>query len=268
LGAQLLQKPAKLGRLVEALAAALPVPVTVKIRTGWSAAEINAPEIARICEAAGAAAIACHGRSREARYTRAADWELIGQIAAERSIPVVGNGDILTHYEASDRLAQSGCSGLMLARGALIKPWLFREVKTGSTWLPTAVERLGVTWRLLELMREHFRDDDKGRRRILKFLPWHLDFFCRYRPLPRAEFGAVARQHPLLQTRFAPQTDLEPLEFLLRDPRATTHERLAKSLVASADFAVALAEAERLATEIEPPLTDADWEIAPQHVTG
>src|SRR5512143_2886144 len=137
LGASLLRKPARLGRLVAALKSAVAVPVTVKLRTGWSEQKANVSEVARICEENGADAITVHGRSREQRYSRAADWELIGRVAAERRIPVIGNGDVLTPYEAADRMRLSGVRSVMLGRGALIKPWLFREIKTGRCWLPS-----------------------------------------------------------------------------------------------------------------------------------
>jgi tRNA-dihydrouridine synthase 3 len=247
LGASLLKKPGRLARLVAGLRAAVSVPVTVKIRTGWSEAKINVSEVARACEEAGAAAITIHGRSREQRYSQAADWELIGRVAAERTIPVVGNGDILTHFEARTRMEQSGVTSIMLARGALIKPWLFREIREGRSWLPTAHERLGVLWSFVGRLREHFHDDERGRRRMLGFLPWHLGFFCRYRPLPEEEFGEQARQHPLLQTRMAIGTDLSPLEALLRDPRTETHEEFARALVESGTQEEALERALALA---------------------
>jgi tRNA-dihydrouridine synthase 3 len=247
LGASLLQKPARLARLVESLRRAVRVPVTVKLRTGYREGRPNVSEVARACEEAGAAALAIHGRSREQRYNRAADWDLIGRVAAERGIPVVGNGDILTHYEARERRQRSGVASLMLARGALIKPWLFRELREGRSWLPTAEERLGVVWRLVELMRDHFGHDERGQRRILGFLPWHLDFFSRYRPLPEEEFGEAARRHPLIQTRWPLGEGLPPLERLLRDPRAETHERLGRELVDSPSLAEALQRAHALA---------------------
>lgn len=234
LGASLLKKPGRLARLVSGLRAAVSVPVTVKIRTGWSEGKINVSEVARACEEAGAAAITIHGRSREQRYSQAADWDLIGKVAAERTIPVVGNGDILTHFEARERKARSGVTSLMLARGALIKPWLFREIREERSWLPTAEERFGVLWRFVGLLREHFHDDERGRRRMMTFLPWHLGFFSRYRPLPEEEFGRRSLEHPLLQTRMTIGTLLSPLEGLLRDPRPETHEDFARVLIEAA----------------------------------
>ena len=145
----------------------------------------------------------------------------------------------------------------MLARGALIKPWLFREVREGRTWLPTPEERLAVVWRLVELMRDHFGHDERGRRRILGFLPWHLDFFSRYRPLPEEEFLEASRRHPLLQTRLPLGEALAPLERLLRDPRAETHERLALALVDSGSREQALERALQLADALPPLDTSA-----------
>jgi len=138
LGASLLRKPSKVGRLVEAMKKAVGVPVTVKLRSGWKEGKENVSEVARVCEESGADAITLHGRTREQRYNRAADWDLIGRVAAERGIPVIGNGDILTPYEARERMARSGVRSVMLARGALIKPWIFRELREGRVWDPTA----------------------------------------------------------------------------------------------------------------------------------
>jgi tRNA-dihydrouridine synthase 3 len=270
LGASLLRKPGRLARLVGALRAAVAIPVTVKLRTGWAAGRENLSELARACEQAGAQALIVHGRTREQRYSHAADWDLIGRVAAERGIPVVGNGDILTHYEAHERWSRSGVASIMLARGALIKPWLFREVRDRRSWLPTAEERLGVYWRFVELLRDHFGVDERGRRRILGFLPWHLDFLARYRPLPEQEYLAASRQHPLLQTRLLQGEDLPPLESLLRDGRAATHLSLAEALLDSASLDEALARAVALAEAPRPPGDGADASVqdTPAEVAG
>jgi tRNA-dihydrouridine synthase 3 len=120
----------------------------------------------------------------------------------------------------------------MVARGALIKPWLFREIKTGTTWLLTPEERFSVLWRFVELLREHFGTDDHGRTRAMRFLPWHLDFLCRYVPAPEEQYGQAAREHPLLQSRLQPPPPSSPLERLLGDTRADAHQRLAEELLA------------------------------------
>jgi len=251
LGASLLRKPARVGRLVGALRAAIGVPVTVKIRTGWSEESPKAPELARVCEEAGASAIILHARARNQRYSRAADWDLIGRVAAERGIPVVGNGDILTHFEARERKRQAGIGSVMLARGALIKPWLFREVKEDRGHFPSCQERLDVIYRLVELLREHFGQDERGLRRSRRFLAWHLDFFSRYRPLPEEEYAEQARQHPLLQTRLPAGQDDSPLGRLLDDPRSDVHDRLSEALLGAEDREDCRRRAAALAAELE-----------------
>ena len=263
MGATLLQRSAAFARLVETLVAGLEVPVTVKIRSGWNQRTINASEIARLLEQAGAAAVTLHPRTREQRYTKAADWQLVSQLASERSIPVIGNGDILTWHEAEDRKRESGCASVMVARGALIKPWLFREIRERRTWLPTASERVGVYRQLVSHMKEHFGADDRGRKRAMFFLPWHVSFFCRYRPMPDEEFVERARAHPLLQTRFDGDPDPSPLETVLRDPREPVHERIAETLWDSADDGDAEARLVDLAADF-PAVTDCapDVEVA------
>lgn len=227
MGATLLQRPAHLGRLVEAMVKGLPVPVTVKIRLGWSEDDKNASEVARIVEESGAKALTVHGRTREQRYTKAADWTMIAQIVAERSIPVIGNGDILTWYEAEDMQARSNCASVMVGRGALIKPWVFREIAQRQEFEPTAEQRVSIYRQFLRFMKDHFREDEKGKKRAMFFLPWHFGFFCRYRPLPAAAFREQSRVHPLMQTRLSDTEPVGPLEAVLRDPRETTHEKLA-----------------------------------------
>jgi tRNA-dihydrouridine synthase 3 len=267
LGASLLRKPGRLARLVTAMVQAVKVPVTVKIRTGWSEAKQNVSDLARACEEAGASALTIHGRTREQRYSKAADWDTIGRVAAERGIPVVGNGDILTPYEARDRMRQAGVDSVMLARGALIKPWLFREIREGKTWLPTADERFGIVWRFVELLRDHFLDDERGRVRALGFLPWHLNFFCRYRPLPEELFGEQARAHPLLQSRLPRGEAASALDALLTDSRKETHEALARELLESQTRAEAQERALRLQATLSPD-EESELRLASSLVAG
>jgi tRNA-dihydrouridine synthase 3 len=268
LGASLLRKPARLGRLVAAMAKAVEVPVTVKLRLGWREDEANVSQVARVCEENGAAAIAIHGRTREQRYSRAADWEIVGRVAAERSVPVIGNGDILTHYEARERMSRWGVRSVMLARGALIKPWLFREIREGRTLLPSPEERFAMLWRFVELLREHFGTDERGRRRTLRFLPWHLNFFCRYLPLPEESYGEQALQHPLLQSRLQAQAPSSPLERLLGDARSETHQRLAEELLDSPSREQAQERAERLAASLPAGQADCELRLAASEVAG
>lgn len=265
MGATLLQKPQKLARLVEEMVAGIPVPVTVKLRLGWAEDDQNVSEVARVCEEAGAAAIGVHGRTREQRYSRAADWDAIARVAAERSVPVIGNGDLLTWYETHERWQKSGVASVMIGRGALIKPWIFREIEQRQAFEPDARERLAIYLDFAGKLKEHFRDDEKGRERTMRFLPWHLGFFCRYRPLSGDRWQQAAQEHPLIQTRMADdEPDLPVLERLLRDPRKELHERLADLLWRAADLDELVALATDLAAELPPEVGDAG-EVATAH---
>lgn len=268
LGASLLKKPGRLARLVDAMRRAVTVPVTVKLRTGWSEGKENVSNLARVCEEAGASAVVIHARTREQRYSRAADWDVIGRVASERGIPVVGNGDILTHFEARARMVQAGVDSVMLARGALIKPWLFREIREGRSWLPTPEQRLAVVWRFVELLRDHFGEGERGQARMLRFLPWHLNFFCRYRPFPESEFAERAREHPLIQTRLPAETGLPPLESLLRDTRPETHQRLGRELLASRSGEEAVERSLRLQAGLLPETSERDLSLAASQIAG
>ena len=189
-------------------------------------------------------------------------------MAAERAVPVVGNGDILTHYEARDRMARSGVRSVMLARGALIKPWLFREIREGRSWLPTPEERFAVLWRFVELLREHFGDDERGRKRTLRFLPWHLNFFCRYRPFPEEEFSSAVAGAPAAADADPGDPAASPLEALLRDARAETHAAFAGLVVASEGREEALARALELQGSLSPAGDAGDLQVAAAEVAG
>jgi len=188
-GAALLQRPSRVAALVQAMRAAVSVPVTVKLRLGWSSEKPTFLRIARAAEEAGAEAIILHARSRAQRYRRPADWSHVRELSETVSVPVIGNGDILTWRDAERRMIETGCAGVMVGRWALVKPWIFREFAERGDILPTAEERLEVVRRYVELCRAYFGDDDRGRVRIRRFLIFHQDFFRRYRR--GAGLGAV-----------------------------------------------------------------------------
>jgi tRNA-dihydrouridine synthase 3 len=165
-------------------------------------------------------------------------------------------------------MERSGVRSVMIARGALIKPWLFREIKTGTTWLPTPEERFFTLWRFVELLREHFGTDDRGRTRTMRFLPWHLDFFSRYVPAPEERYGEAAREHPLLQSRLQAPPPSSPLEAILGDTRPQTHQLLADELLASASRDEAHERALRLAASLPAGGGGADLRIAANEVAG
>ena len=127
-GAALLKNPEKIYEIVKGIKDAVPVPVTVKIRSGWDAKSINAVEVAKVCEKAGASAICIHPRTRSQRYEGTADWSIIKEVKENVSIPVIGNGDIKTVYDAKRMFDETGCDAVMIGRAALGNPWLIRDI--------------------------------------------------------------------------------------------------------------------------------------------
>lgn len=126
-GCSLMREPSHAAAIVRAMTRAVRIPVTVKMRAGWNEASINAPEVARRVEDAGAAAVAVHGRTAAQAYTGESDWRLIGEVAASVRIPVFGSGDCVDACQIVDRLREYGVSGVLVGRGALRNPWIFRH---------------------------------------------------------------------------------------------------------------------------------------------
>ncbi|MET4728477.1 tRNA-dihydrouridine synthase B [Lysobacter enzymogenes] len=127
-GSALMREPELVARILEAVVAAVDVPVTLKIRTGWDHDQRNAPLIARIAEQSGIAALAVHGRTRDQQYTGSAEYDTIAAIKAQLSIPVIANGDIDSPRKAAAVLAHTGCDAVMVGRAAQGRPWIFREI--------------------------------------------------------------------------------------------------------------------------------------------
>lgn len=152
-GSALMKDPVLFGKMVEAMVKAAHVPVTVKIRAGWDEEHINAPEIARIAEECGAAAVAVHARTKTQMYGGKADRSIIADVKRTVSIPVIGNGDVDSVQSCIDMYRETGCDLVMIARGAYGNPWLFRDIDDfyagrEARPAPTTDEKLSV-------MREH-----------------------------------------------------------------------------------------------------------------
>lgn len=204
-GSSLMRNPELAAEIVSAMVKAVTVPVTVKIRKGWDDTSVNAVEYARAMEAAGASAIAVHGRTRMQYYSGKADWEIIRQVKAAVAVPVIGNGDIFAPEDGKAMLEQTGCDGIMLGRGALGRPWLYRQtldyLRTGQyTPEPDLVRRKQVILHHAQLICA-----EKGEYVAMKELRKHIAWY--YKGLPNA-----ARMRDLINN----VSTMEELEALLQ----------------------------------------------------
>lgn len=147
-GAALLKNPDKIYDIVSAVVKSVPIPVTVKIRSGWDSNHINAVEVAKVCESAGAKAICVHARTRNQRYEGSADWNIIKEVKKNVSIPVIGNGDIKSVEDAIKMLEYTKCDYVMIGRGSLGNPWLIESIANyfegKEKVIPTPLERVAM----------------------------------------------------------------------------------------------------------------------------
>jgi tRNA-dihydrouridine synthase B len=176
-GSALMRDEALVARILEAVVAAVDVPVTLKIRTGWDATHRNAPAIARIAEASGISALAVHGRSREQQYTGVAEYDTVAAIKAELRIPVIANGDIDSPQKAADVLRRTGCDAVMVGRAAQGRPWIFRDIAHYLAYgellpEPTAAEVRDILLGHLDALHA-FHGEESGVRIARKHLGWY-----------------------------------------------------------------------------------------------
>ena len=179
-GSALMRDPDKAGRIIEAMVAKTKKPVTAKIRSGWDGGHINAVEMARTLEAAGAAGICVHARTTEQKYGGKVDWDLIARVRAAVEIPVTGNGDVLSRADALSMAHRTGVDHVMIGRGALGNPWIF----TGDDGAeddfprgPSPQERAGMFLRQTRLTVE-----DKGEQMAILEMRKHAGWYFKGLP--------------------------------------------------------------------------------------
>ncbi len=180
-GSALMKNPKLAGEIISAVAKAVKKPVTVKIRKGFDDDSVNAVEIAKIAEQSGAAAVAVHGRTREQYYSGKADWDIIRRVREAVGIPVIGNGDIATPQDAERMLAETGCAGVMVGRGAKGDPWIFRRITayldTGELLpKPSAGEVKAMIARHAKMMAE-FKGERTAVLEMRKHVAWYTSGF-------------------------------------------------------------------------------------------
>ena len=181
-GSGLLKDPQKIYEIVNAVVNSVNVPVTVKIRAGWNNNTINCVEVAKLIEKAGASAIAIHPRTREQGYSGKADWNLIKSVKESVSIPVIGNGDITTIYDAKKMLEETGCDAIMIGRATIGNPWFIRECveyveNNNIIDGPTNKERIDMMVYHYELIKKN-----EGDKKAILDIKTHALAYLKYIP--------------------------------------------------------------------------------------
>ena len=192
-GSALMKDEALVARILRAVVDAVDVPVTLKIRTGWAAGHRNALEIARIAEAAGIAALAVHGRTRDQQYKGLAEYDTIAEVKAALSIPVMANGDVDSPRKAREVLDYTGCDAVLVGRAAQGRPWIFREIAhylATGTGLPEP-----SLAEVRDILLGHLRHlhDFYGEPSGVRIARKHLGWYARDRP-ENAAFRAVVNR--------------------------------------------------------------------------
>jgi nifR3 family TIM-barrel protein len=179
-GSALLQEPLKIAAIVRAVRAATALPLTIKIRSGWHCGDNVFTEIGRIAEAEGCDAVTLHPRSRSLMFSGQADWSQLKELKAALSIPVLGSGDLFTPEDCLRMLQETGCDGIMIARGALGSPWIFRQVReleqSGCYTPASTTERADTIEKHLNLFIED-RGEAIAVREIKKHIGWYAKGF-------------------------------------------------------------------------------------------
>ena len=177
-GSALLKNPSKIKEIVESVVNSVPIPVTVKIRSGWDFNSINAVEVAQICEKAGASAICIHARTRSQGYSGKADWSVIKAVKDSVNIPVIGNGDVVDCFSAKRMIDETGCDAVMIGRASLGNPWIFKEVNEyleKGTVLdkPSSIDRVDMCLKHFKYLVD-LKDDKVAVLEIRNHIAWYL----------------------------------------------------------------------------------------------
>ena len=181
-GSALLKDPDKVYEIVKAVVDSVSIPVTVKIRSGWDDKSINAVEIAKQIERAGASAIAVHPRTRAQGYSGHSNWDIIKQVKDSVSIPVIGNGDITTCYDAKKMIDETGCDAIMIGRGVLGNPWLIKEC---VDYLEYGIEPKKITIKeKIDMIKRHLNNllDTKPYKVALLEIRTHAAYYLKGLP--------------------------------------------------------------------------------------
>jgi tRNA-dihydrouridine synthase B len=201
-GSALLQNEPLVGRILDAVVKAVPVPVTLKIRTGWDKAHRNALAILKIAEGAGIRALAIHGRTRACGYAGEAEYDTIAAVKSQARIPVIANGDITTPQRARQVLEHTGADAVMIGRAAQGRPWIFREIEhylaTGEELPPPQVAEIR------EVLREHLEDlyGFYGTATGVGVARKHISWYTKGLP-GSAQFRHAMNQLPTVETQLA-----------------------------------------------------------------
>ncbi len=181
-GSGLLKNPEKIYEIVKAVVDTVKIPVTVKIRAGWNNDNINCVEVAKLIEKAGASAIAIHPRTREQGYTGKANWEYIKKVKKAVSIPVIGNGDVKTVYDAEKMLKETGCDAVMIGRATMGNPWFINQCveyieNNNIIDEPTYKERIDMLVKHYNLLKQNYNE-----RKALLDIKTHALAYLKYIP--------------------------------------------------------------------------------------
>ena len=176
-GSALLKSPDKIYEIVKAVVESVPVPVTVKIRSGWDSKSINAVEVAKIVEKAGASAICVHPRTRSQGYSGKADWNIIKLVKENVNIPVIGNGDVKTPEDVKRMLDETNCDAVMIGRGVLGNPWLIKNsinyLENKELIIVTSEDKINMCLKHLELLKD-LKNEKIACLEIRNHIAWYL----------------------------------------------------------------------------------------------